>query len=58
MDFGFSEEQEMLRQSARTLLEKECQSAVVRRVMESVWPLDVPLKVEIATGATWADAKD
>jgi DNA polymerase I-like protein with 3'-5' exonuclease and polymerase domains len=31
---------------------------VVRRVMESVWPLDVPLKVEIATGMTWADAKD
>jgi DNA polymerase I len=30
---------------------------VVREVMESVWPLDVPLKVEIATGATWADAK-
>jgi DNA polymerase-1 len=31
---------------------------VVRRVMESVWPLDVPLKVEIATGLTWADAKE
>jgi DNA polymerase-1 len=31
---------------------------VVRRVMESVWPLDVPLKVEISTGATWADAKE
>jgi DNA polymerase-1 len=30
---------------------------LVREVMESVWPLDVPLKVEIATGATWADAK-
>jgi len=30
----------------------------VRRVMESVWPLDVPLKVEIATGMTWADAKE
>jgi len=30
----------------------------VRRVMESVWPLDVPLKVEISTGMTWADAKD
>ena len=32
--------------------------AVVRRMMESVWPLDVPLKVEIATGMTWADAKE
>jgi DNA polymerase-1 len=31
---------------------------VVRRVMESVWALDVPLKVEIATGSTWADAKE
>jgi DNA polymerase-1 len=31
---------------------------VVRRVMESVWPLDVPLKVEISTGMTWADAKE
>ena len=30
---------------------------VVREVMESVWPLDVPLKVELATGSTWADAK-
>src|SRR5437763_15773963 len=31
---------------------------LVRQVMESVWPLDVPLKVEIATGMTWADTKD
>ena len=34
MDFGFSEEQEMLRQSARALLEKECPTAVVRKLME------------------------
>jgi alkylation response protein AidB-like acyl-CoA dehydrogenase len=34
VDFGFSEEQEMLRQSARALLEKECPSAVVRKLME------------------------
>ena len=34
MDFGFSEEQEMLRQSARALLERECPSAHVRRMME------------------------
>ncbi len=34
MDFGFSEEQEMLRQSARSLLERECPSAHVRRMME------------------------
>jgi alkylation response protein AidB-like acyl-CoA dehydrogenase len=34
MDFGFSEEQEMLRQSARTLLERECPSAQVRQLMD------------------------
>jgi alkylation response protein AidB-like acyl-CoA dehydrogenase len=34
VDFGFNEEQEMLRQSARALLEKECPSTVVRRMME------------------------
>ncbi len=34
MDFGFSKEQEMLRESARSLLEKECPSTVVRRLME------------------------
>jgi alkylation response protein AidB-like acyl-CoA dehydrogenase len=34
LDFGFSEEQEMLRQSARNLLEKECPSTVVRALME------------------------
>ena len=30
---------------------------VVRRVMESVVTLEVPLKADIATGFTWADAK-
>ncbi|MGZ6251730.1 MAG: acyl-CoA dehydrogenase family protein [Candidatus Binataceae bacterium] len=34
MDFGFSEEQEMLRQSARSLLERECPSTHVRQMME------------------------
>jgi alkylation response protein AidB-like acyl-CoA dehydrogenase len=34
VDFGFSEEQEMLRQSASGLLEKECPSALVRRLMD------------------------
>ena len=33
MDFAFSEEQEMLRSSARDFLGKECQSAYVRRMM-------------------------
>jgi alkylation response protein AidB-like acyl-CoA dehydrogenase len=34
MDFGFSQEQEMLRQTARSFLEKECQSTFVRRMMD------------------------
>jgi alkylation response protein AidB-like acyl-CoA dehydrogenase len=35
MDFGFSEEQEMLRQSARQFLEAECSMAYVRKMMEN-----------------------
>src|SRR2546423_9510892 len=35
MDFAFSEEQEMLRASARDLLSKECTSPYVRRMMEA-----------------------
>jgi alkylation response protein AidB-like acyl-CoA dehydrogenase len=34
LDFGFSEEQEMLRRSARSLLERECPSAHVRQMMD------------------------
>jgi alkylation response protein AidB-like acyl-CoA dehydrogenase len=34
MDFAFSEEQEMLRRSARDFLAKECSPKVVRRLME------------------------
>ena len=34
MDFGFSEEQEMLRSSARDFLAKECPMTYVRRMME------------------------
>src|SRR5438445_3639480 len=34
MDFGFSEEQEMLRQSARQFLESECAMTYVRKMME------------------------
>jgi alkylation response protein AidB-like acyl-CoA dehydrogenase len=34
LDFGFSEEQEMLRRSARSLLERECPPAHVRQMME------------------------
>jgi DNA polymerase-1 len=31
--------------------------ARVREVMESIWKLDVPLLVDVGSGATWADAK-
>jgi alkylation response protein AidB-like acyl-CoA dehydrogenase len=34
LDFGFNQEQEMLRQSVRSLLERECTSAHVRLMME------------------------
>jgi alkylation response protein AidB-like acyl-CoA dehydrogenase len=34
MNFGFSEEQEMLRESARRFLETECPSSFVRKMME------------------------
>ncbi len=34
MDFGFNDEQEMLRQSARGVLEKECPTTLVRHLME------------------------
>jgi alkylation response protein AidB-like acyl-CoA dehydrogenase len=34
MDFGFSEEQEMMRQSARQFLESECAMTYVRRMMD------------------------
>ncbi|HZP44917.1 MAG TPA: acyl-CoA dehydrogenase family protein [Candidatus Binataceae bacterium] len=43
MDFGFSEEQEMLRASARNLLEKECPTTVVRRLMEDERGYDAAL---------------
>ena len=34
MDFGFSQEQDLLRQTARSFLEKECPSGFVRRMMD------------------------
>ncbi len=34
MDFGFSQEQDLLRQTARSFLEKECPSALVRRMLD------------------------
>jgi DNA polymerase I len=37
--------------------EHESAIEMVRRVMESVVDLEVPLRVDIATGSTWADAK-
>ncbi|MGH7949930.1 MAG: acyl-CoA dehydrogenase family protein [Candidatus Binataceae bacterium] len=43
MDFGFSEEQDMLRQSARGMLEKECPSSVVRKLMDDARGYDPEL---------------
>ena len=48
MDFAFSEEQEMLRRSARDFLAKECSSKVVRKLMESPDAFDSALWKKIA----------
>lgn len=48
MDFAFSEEQEMLRASAREFLAKECSPKVVRRLMESKDGYDANLWKKIA----------
>jgi alkylation response protein AidB-like acyl-CoA dehydrogenase len=48
VDFAFSEEQEMLRRSAREFLSKECSPKVVRRLMESADGYDAALWKKIA----------
>jgi alkylation response protein AidB-like acyl-CoA dehydrogenase len=48
LDFGFSEEQEMLRASARSLLEKECPSTVVRKLMDDERGYDPKLWKQMA----------
>ncbi|HVS48969.1 MAG TPA: acyl-CoA dehydrogenase [Candidatus Dormibacteraeota bacterium] len=48
MDFAFSEEQEMLRRSARDFLAKECSSKVVRKLMEGPDAYDPTLWRKIA----------
>src|SRR5260221_13541981 len=52
MDFAFSEEQDMLRRSARDFLTKECSSKVVRRLMEAEDSYDPALWKKIA-GLGW-----
>ena len=52
MDFAFSEDQEMLRRSARDFLTKECSSKVVRRLMEADDSYDPALWKKIA-GLGW-----
>src|SRR3979490_3521692 len=52
MDFAFSEEQEMLRRSARDFLAKECSSKVVRKLMESPDTYDEGLWKKVA-GLGW-----
>ncbi|HEV3101108.1 MAG TPA: acyl-CoA dehydrogenase, partial [Candidatus Dormibacteraeota bacterium] len=48
MDFAFSEEQEMLRRSARDFLAKECPPKVVRKLMEAPDAYDPALWAKIA----------
>src|SRR6202022_3210077 len=48
MDFAFSEEQEMLRASARDFLAKECPSKVVRKLMDGADAYDPALWKKIA----------
>jgi alkylation response protein AidB-like acyl-CoA dehydrogenase len=52
MNFAFSEEQEMLRSSARDFLAKECTPAVVRRLMEADDSFDPALWKKLA-GMGW-----
>jgi alkylation response protein AidB-like acyl-CoA dehydrogenase len=52
MDFAFSEEQEMLRRSARDFLAKECSSKVVRKLMDSSDAYDKALWQKLA-GLGW-----
>jgi alkylation response protein AidB-like acyl-CoA dehydrogenase len=52
MDFAFSDEQEMLRRSARDFLAKECSSKVVRKLMESSDTYDQELWQKVA-GLGW-----
>ena len=48
MDFAFSEEQDMLRKSARDFLAKECSSKVVRKLMEAPETYDPALWKKVA----------
>jgi alkylation response protein AidB-like acyl-CoA dehydrogenase len=48
VDFAFSEEQEMLRRSARDFLAKECSPKVVRRLMDGQDTFDAALWKKIA----------
>src|SRR5438105_11482025 len=52
MDFAFSQEQEMLRRSARDFLAKECPPKVVRKLMEEPDAYDPALWAKIA-GLGW-----
>jgi alkylation response protein AidB-like acyl-CoA dehydrogenase len=52
LDFGFNEEQEMLRESARGLLEKECPSTLVRKLIDEEGGYDADLWRKMA-GLGW-----
>jgi len=48
MNFEFSEEQEMLRDKARRLLEDRCDTTAVRKVLDSDAPMDKDLWAQVA----------
>ena len=50
MNFGFSEEQELLRNTARKFFENECPSDTVRRLMETVVSLGGAISGEHGIG--------
>src|SRR5712691_3458493 len=48
MNFGFSEEQELLRSTARKFFENECPSEVVRKLMDTPEGMTAPLWGKLA----------
>ena len=62
MNFGFNEEQELLRSTARKFFENECPSEVVRTLMDSPEGITPALWVKLAeqgwTGLTYPEAYD
>ena len=62
MNFGFNEEQELLRSTARKFFENECPSEVVRTLMDTPEGITPALWTKLAeqgwTGLTYPEAYD